>query len=204
VTYGIVALNAIVFAYEALLPDEARAAMISRFATIPFDLTNGVRVTDGPPTVATLVTAQFLHASVPHIAFNMLFLAAFGPALEYAKGPFGFLAFYLFCGVAGAVAQVSIDPGSHVPEIGASGAIAGVLGAYIVRFPHAPSFLRIPAFVVIGLWAAVQFVHGFGSLAANVLSERGGGTAYFAHIGGFLAGVFGSAFRPATASVRHD
>jgi membrane associated rhomboid family serine protease len=169
--------------------------MISRFATIPFDLTNGVRVVGGPPTLATLVTAQFLHASVPHIAFNMLFLAAFGPALEYAKGPFRFLAFYLFCGVAGAVAQVSIDPGSHVPEIGASGAIAGVLGAYIVRFPHAPSFLRIPAFVV---------MHGFGSLAANVLSERGGGTAYFAHIGGFLAGVFASAFRPATASVRHD
>ncbi len=186
------------------MPGDARAALISQFATIPFDLTNGVRVAGGPPTLATLVTAQFLHASVPHIAFNMLFLAAFGPALEYAEGWLWFLAFYLFCGVAGAVAQISIDPGSHVPEIGASGAIAGVLGAYIVRFPHAPSFLRIPAFVVIGLWAAVQFVHGFGSLATNVLSERGGGTAYFAHIGGFITGVFGGSFRPATATVRHD
>jgi membrane associated rhomboid family serine protease len=131
--------------------------------------------------VATLVTAQFLHASVPHVAINMLFLAAFGPAIERSVGTLRFLAFYL--------AQISTDPASHVSEIGASGAIAGVLGAYIVRFPSEPLFLRVPAFVVIGLWAAGQFVHGFGPVSANVLSERGGGTAYFAHIGGFLAGV---------------
>jgi membrane associated rhomboid family serine protease len=139
--------------------------------------------------VATLVTAQFLHASVPHVAINMLFLAAFGPAIERSVGTLRFLAFYLACGVLGNLAQISTDPASHVPEIGASGAIAGVLGAYIVRFPSEPLFLRVPAFVVIGLWAAGQFVHGFGPVSANVLSERGGGTAYFAHIGGFLAGV---------------
>jgi membrane associated rhomboid family serine protease len=137
------------------------------------------------------LTSQFLHAGVTHVLFNMLFLAIFGPEVEYETGTARFMAFYLACGVLGGLAQVSIDPNSHVPAIGASGAIAGVLGAYVVRYPVAPLFLRLPAFVFIGLWAALQFVHGFGALATNVLSERGGGTAYFAHIGGFLAGVLG-------------
>jgi membrane associated rhomboid family serine protease len=166
-----------------------RDAFVDAAAVIPYDLTHGVQIPGALPTVATLVTAQFLHASVPHVAINMLFLAAFGPAVERLAGTLRFLAFYLACGVLGNLAQVSVDPASHVPEIGASGAIAGVLGAYVVRFPSEPLFLRVPAFVVIGLWAAAQFVHGFGTVSANVLSERGGGTAYFAHIGGFLAGV---------------
>jgi membrane associated rhomboid family serine protease len=138
----------------------------------------------------TLVTAQFLHASVPHVAINMLFLAAFGPEIEYLTGSLRFVALYLCCGVLGGLAQVSVDPSSHVPEIGASGAIAGVLGAYVLRHPTLPLAFGVPAFVVILLWAAVQFVHGFGTISTGVLSERGGGTAYFAHIGGFLAGIF--------------
>jgi membrane associated rhomboid family serine protease len=157
---------------------------------VPYDLVNGIALPAGPPAAATLVTSQFLHASVTHVAFNMIFLACFGPAVEAALGGSRFVGFYLACGVLGGLAQVSFDPGSHVPAIGASGAIAGVLGAYVVRYPTVPVF-RIPAFVVILLWAGVQVVHGFGALATNVLSERGGGTAYFAHIGGFLAGVFG-------------
>ena len=103
------------------------------------------------------------------------------------------------CGIAGGLAMISIGPASHVPEIGASGAIAGILGAYILNFPRSnvntivpigcfPLFLRLPAFVVIGVWAALQFVHGFGALSDKVSSEVGG-TAYFAHIGGFCAGV---------------
>jgi membrane associated rhomboid family serine protease len=187
---ALVAVNLATFAYEAALGDTVlRDAFVDAAAVIPYDLTHGVQIPGAVPTVATLVTAQFLHASVPHVAFNMLFLAAFGPAVERIAGPVRFLAFYLACGVLGNLAQVSVDPASHVPEIGASGAIAGVLGAYIVRFPSEPLFWRVPAFVVIGLWAAAQFVHGFGTVSANVLSERGGGTAYFAHIGGFLAGV---------------
>jgi len=187
--YAIVALNVAVFSYEALLPGGARDAFIAANALVPYDLTRGVQLAAGPPTVATLVTSQFLHASAPHIFFNLLFLGAFGPQIEYLTGTVRFVGFYLGCGILGGLAQVSVDPGSHLPEIGASGAIAGVLGAYIVRFPTMP-VLRLPAFVVIGVWAAVQFVHGFGALSTDVLSERGGGTAYFAHIGGFLAGVF--------------
>ncbi len=157
---------------------------------IPYDLTHGITLAGGPPASLTLVTAQFLHASVPHVFFNMLFLGFFGPAIEHLTGTLRFLALYLCCGIVGGVAQVWFDPGSHVPEIGASGAVAGILGAYIVRYPLVPVAFHVPAFVVIGLWAGLQFVHGFGALATNVLSERGGGTAYFAHIGGFLAGVF--------------
>ncbi|GAC1307452.1 MAG: hypothetical protein NVSMB21_11480 [Vulcanimicrobiaceae bacterium] len=169
---------------------------------MPFDVTHGVQIAgDAPPTLATLVTSQFLHGSVLHICFNMLFLLVFGPEIEYLVGHSRFVAFYLACGLLGGLADISVMPGSHVPGIGASGAIAGVLGAYIVRFPTRgietivplgclPLFFRLPAFLVIGLWAIAQFVHGFGSLSDRVLSERGGGTAYFAHIGGFLAGIF--------------
>lgn len=201
--YAIVAINVAVFVQEIEIADPgAREAFINAYALIPFDLTHGVQLLGAAaPTFATLVTSQFLHGSVLHIAFNMLFLAVFGPDVEYVTGHLRFVVFYLVCGVLGGLAQVSAGPGSHVPSIGASGAIAGVLGAYIVRFPTSnvetlvpigcfPLFLRLPAIVVIGLWALVQFMHGFGSMSSHVLSEQGGGIAYFAHIGGFLAGLF--------------
>jgi len=201
-TYAIVALNIAVFVHEyALLPGAARDAFIDGYALIPYDLTHFVRPEGFPvPTIATLVTSQFLHGSILHIFFNMLFFVVFAPQIEALLGSLRFVAFYLLCGVLGGLAQVSIAPGSHVPGIGASGAIAGVLGAFLVRYPTRgietivpigcfPLFLQLPAFLVIGLWAAVQFVHGFDPLSGRVLSEQGGGTAYFAHIGGFLAGV---------------
>jgi membrane associated rhomboid family serine protease len=119
----------------------------------------------------------------------MLFLVAFGPRIEALFGHLRFLGFYLACGVLGGIAQVSAMPGSHVPSIGASGAIAGVLGAFIVRYPT-ERILRLPAVLVIGVWAVVQFVHGFAPVTSEALSERGGSIAYFAHIGGFLAGIF--------------
>jgi len=203
VVYAVVAINVAVFLNEtAFTATGAREAFINAYALIPFDLTHGVQL-DGPAplTPLTLVTSQFLHGSVLHVFFNMLFLLVFGPEIEFVLGHARFAAFYLACGVLGGIAEVSAMPGSHVPGIGASGAIAGVLGAYLMRFPTRdittivpigcfPFFMRLPAFVVIGLWAVVQFVHGFGSLSDRVLSEQGGGTAYFAHIGGFLAGVF--------------
>jgi membrane associated rhomboid family serine protease len=147
----------------------------------------------------TVITAMFLHAGILHIAFNMLFLFVFGPVIEYVCGHLRFAALYLLCGIAGGIAQIAIGPGSHVPELGASGAIAGILGAYIVTYPTArintivpigcfPLFLRLPAVLVIGVWAAIQFVNGFGSLSAR-LATTTDGTAYFAHIGGFSCGV---------------
>lgn len=196
----IVAVNVYVFFLELQAGDINR--FIDAFALIPFDLTHGVQL--GPPTPdpqwLTLVTSMFLHGSYLHIGFNMLFLAVFGPAIERELGALRFLFFYFACGLAAGIAQMLAGPGSHVPEIGASGAIAGVLGAYIVQFPLnsiqtviplgcLPLFVRLPAILVIGLWAAVQFIHGFGAVDPRVGSEAGG-VAYFAHIGGFLAGIF--------------
>jgi membrane associated rhomboid family serine protease len=129
----------------------------------------------------------------------MLFLFVVGPAIEDACGHVRFLAYYLLCGIAGGIAQIVIGPGSHVPALGASGAIAGVLGGYLVTFPFAsirtivpififPLFVRLPAILVIGVWAATQFLNGFVTISDRA-AESTGGTAYFAHIGGFCAGV---------------
>jgi membrane associated rhomboid family serine protease len=213
--YAIVAINIAVFILELGSPETgAREAFINAYAVIPFDITHGVQLdTPAPPTLLTLVTAQFLHGSVLHIFFNMLFLLVFGPEIEFVLGHLRFVAVYLTCGILGGIAEVAMMPGSHVPGIGASGAIAGILGAFLLRFPTRdvqtivpigcfPLFLRVPAFLVIGMWAIVQFVHGFGSLSDRVLSEQGGGTAYFAHIGGFLAGVFLIALVPGAGSPR--
>ena len=213
--YAIVAINVAVFIHELGSPDTgAREAFINAYALIPFDLTHGIQLdTPAPPTLSTLVTAQFLHGSVLHIFFNMLFLLVFGPEIEFVLGHLRFVAIYVTCGILGGIAEVAMMPGSHVPGIGASGAIAGILGAFLLRFPTRdiqtivpigcfPLFLRLPAFLVIGVWAIVQFIHGFGSLSDRVLSEQGGGTAYFAHIGGFLAGVFLIALAPGTGSPR--
>jgi membrane associated rhomboid family serine protease len=200
VVYAIVAANILVFVQELNAPHAD--AFINSFALIPYDVTHGVQLEPpAPPTLLTLITSQFFHGGFLHIFFNMLFLVVFGPEIEYLCGHVRFAAFYLLCGIMGALAQISVGPASHVPSVGASGAIAGVLGAYILKFPRNsirtvvpigcfPLLLRLPAALVIGLWAVVQFVHGIGSITTNVASEQAGGIAYFAHIGGFLTGVF--------------
>jgi membrane associated rhomboid family serine protease len=151
------------------------------------------------PTWETAFTSMFMHGGLLHIGFNMLFLFVFGPQVEGLCGHLRLLAYYLLCGIAGGIAMLAVGPDSHVPTIGASGAIAGVLGGYLVNFPLArirtivpigcfPLFLRLPALLVIGVWALAQFVTGFDALSARA-AESQGGTAYFAHIGGFCAGV---------------
>jgi membrane associated rhomboid family serine protease len=200
VTYAIIVANVYVFFLEFSAPNTD--AFINAFAAIPYDITHGIRLAaPSPPVPAeTLFTSMFLHASIWHIFFNMLFFAVFGPEVEYLCGHVRYLFFYVVCGLLGGAAQVAIGPDSHVPAIGASGAIAGVLGAYIVNFPTSsirtivpigcfPLFLRLPAILVIGLWAITQFMSGFGSLSDRAAATQNGGTAYFAHIGGFLAGV---------------
>jgi len=180
----------LVFAREATFASaEARDRFVGSFALVPYDLTHLVVLpAPAPPAIVTLLTSQFLHASALHLTVNMLFLLVFGPRVEALCGSRRFLAFYLVCGVLGGLADVSAMPGGHVPSIGASGAIAGVLGAFAVRFPT-ERIWNVPAVLLIGSWAAVQFVRGFGSVPYGVPSDAGGGTAYFAHIGGFLAGV---------------
>jgi membrane associated rhomboid family serine protease len=199
VVYSLIAANVYVFIQEVSAPDVDR--FIDLFAAIPYDIAHGIVLPPPSPPIAalTIVTAMFLHGSFLHIAFNMLFLFVFGGEVEYRCGHGRFAAFYLLCGIAGGIAQVVVSPGSHVPEIGASGAIAGILGAYIVSYPTArintilpigcfPLFLRLPAIVVIGVWAVTQFVNGFGSLSERVANVSDP-TAYFAHIGGFCFGV---------------
>jgi membrane associated rhomboid family serine protease len=198
VVYALIAANVYVFVQEARSVDID--AFINAFATIPYDITNDVVLAPPSPPVAafTVITAMFLHAGILHVVFNMLFLFVFGPDIEYACGHAGFAVLYFLCGIAGGIAQIAIGPGSHIPELGASGAIAGILGAYIVTYPTArintivpigcfPLFLRLPALLVIGIWALTQFMNGFGSLSSHL--DATGGTAYFAHIGGFAFGA---------------
>ncbi len=147
------------------------------------------------PVWLTIFTAMFLHANLLHLAGNMLFLWIFGNNVEDALGKFRFLLFYLGCGVVAALAQVAAGPHSVIPTLGASGAIAGILGAYLILYPNARVttlfivgliFLRdISAFWVIGIWIALQVVQGLTGLGG----EATGGVAYFAHIGGFAAGL---------------
>jgi rhomboid family protein len=154
--------------------------------------------TDFIPTWQTVFTAMFMHASFLHIAGNMLFLWIFGNNVEDAMGPFKYLAFYLLGGVAALALQVAVGPNSTAPTLGASGAIAAVLGGYILLYPRARvltvvfiilffTVIELPASIMIGIWFATQAIFG----AANLTNPTGGGggVAYFAHIGGFLFGL---------------
>jgi membrane associated rhomboid family serine protease len=195
VTVSIIALCVLVFLWEALTASEAE---IVSFALIPARLFGGSAILhDGitaVPAWATILTSLFLHGGVLHLGSNMLFLWIFGDNIEDAMGRLRFVFFYLTCGVASCVAQVAADPGSTVPIVGASGAIAGVLGAYIMLYPQANvrtlvflgpfiTVVRIPALIVLGLWFVIQFAV---ALTSGGVSE---GVAVWAHVGGFVAGV---------------
>jgi membrane associated rhomboid family serine protease len=175
----------------------ARAdSFIAQYGLVPYEFLHGA---DLPPTILlpiwiTLLTSMFLHGSLLHVLGNMLYLWVFGDNVEDAMGHARFLVFYLICGVAAALAQTTVDPGSAIPQIGASGAIAGVLAAYFMLFPFSRIltlipllfFVRlvaIPAVVLLGIWFLLQVASGVGS------ATSGGGVAWFAHIGGFLAGA---------------
>jgi membrane associated rhomboid family serine protease len=152
---------------------------------------------DLPPTWLTLLTSMFMHGGLLHIAGNMLFLWIFGNNVEDSMGKVRFAAFYLLGGLAATLSQVLIDPDSTIPSIGASGAVAAVLGGYILLYPRARvvtlvfiiffiTVLELPAYVVLGLWFLLQLLYGSADLAQPV---EGGGVAYFAHIGGFVFGL---------------
>jgi len=180
----------------AFYPIPAGDHLITQYAIIPAELLSGE---DLPPTIPvpvwlTILTSMFLHGGLIHLLGNMLYLWIFGDNVEDAMGPIRFLLFYILCGVAAALAQIAIDPGSATPLIGASGAIAGVLAAYFMLFPYARVltlipiffFLRlvsVPAVLLLGIWFFLQVISGAGSLGS------GGGVAWFAHIGGFIAGA---------------
>lgn len=210
VTIGLILANLFVFFF--LQKMGADAAFTYGFSVVPLELTTGVDLVEtqyvqvsgqsvpipqapGPsPIWLTVLSAMFMHGGLAHIFGNLLYLWIFGDNVENRFGMLPFLGFYLACGVAATYAQVLLDPDSVIPNLGASGAISGVLGAYLVLFPRNRVnaifiyyIVSIPAVVAIGLWIAFQFFNGWGSIMMS--QETTGGIAYGAHIGGFLAGV---------------
>lgn len=208
-TVALIVLNVVVFLYQSSRPGPAdvlvpggQAAFICEYGVVPDRLVDSDADTADPgalvcqrinathPRGVGLVTGQFLHAGWLHLLGNILFLWVFGNNVEDRFGRIRFLPFYVLCGIIGALAQTLTDPTSIAPMIGASGAIAGVLGAYLVMFPRARVrtfplvFIPFPAWVVLGVWFVLQFVYSGGQ------SQEGqGGVAYWAHVAGFAAGA---------------
>ena len=148
------------------------------------------------PIYLTLLSSMFMHGGLLHIGGNMLYLWIFGDNIEDEFGPFKFLAFYLLCGIAATLAQYYVSTRSAVPNVGASGAIAGVLAAYLLMFPGKRvnvlvynQVVAMPAMIVLGLWIVLQLVSGVGTIAATSQTADQGGVAYMAHVGGFVAGL---------------
>jgi membrane associated rhomboid family serine protease len=183
VTYALIALNVLIFFIQL----SGGNAFIEKWAFVPSRfLANPIG--DFP----TILTSMFMHAGWVHLGGNMLYLWIFGDNVEDRFGHLKFSIFYLLCGAAATFAQLAFSTGSNIPNLGASGAIAGVLGAYILLFPQRKvkvlmgrSVVPMPALVVIGLWIVLQFFSGIGSIADTADT---GGVAYMAHIGGFIAG----------------
>ncbi len=205
VTYALIAVNILVWLIEIGLGEK----FINGYSTVPFEITHytdlvgmqtvqaggqsfPIHLYSGPtPIYLTLLFSMFMHASWLHIAGNMLYLWIFGDNIEDRIGHAKFLVFYLVCGLAASAAEILFQPNSVIPSLGASGAIAGVLGAYLILFPRrqirvlvARQIVNMPAFMVLGLWIVLQVVSQVGVAGAQT-----GGVAYMAHIGGFVAGV---------------
>jgi membrane associated rhomboid family serine protease len=186
VTCVLIAINVAVF----LLELNAGDAFITEWAFVP------ARFNAGPAANAfTVLSAMFMHGGWMHLGGNMLYLWIFGDNVEDRLGPVRFAIFYLLAGLAATFAQFMVNPASSIPNVGASGAIAGVLGAYLLMFPKARvdvllgrQVVAMPAFIVLGFWVVLQMVSGVGSIADTAQTEQGG-VAYMAHVGGFIAGV---------------
>ncbi len=190
IVYGLIALNIVIFVYQISLGESGLQQFFDKWAIVPADLSG---------EWFTLVTSQFLHGGFLHVGGNMLYLWVFGNNVEDQLGHLKFLVFYLACGALAGLAQWFFDPTSTIPTLGASGAIAGIMGAYIIRFPRAkiltlvPLFIfittfRIPAIFFLGWWFVQQAFYGVASLGATA-DTGAGGIAYWAHAGGFVFGV---------------
>ncbi len=199
VTIGLIVINVIVFLYELSLGPGVEN-LIRTYGTVPKEILTGQDVPPpGPsPLWIQLLTSMFLHGGWLHIIGNMAFLRVFGDDIEDALGRWGYLLFYLGAGVAASLVHIVLSgAGDITPSVGASGAIAGVLGAYIVLFPgrqihvlvpgYGFSTARVSALVMLGLWFLLQFFNGIAALTAG--SAETGGVAVWAHVGGFLVGV---------------
>jgi len=199
VNYALLFACGIAFGYQIIHAAEADA-IVREFGFIPANFQAAV---DGQaelgPVVLTLITSLFLHGGWFHVIGNLLYLRVFGDNIEDRLGHLGYLVFYLLAGAAGCLAQWAVDPTGTLPTVGASGAIAGALGMYIVLYPRAKiltlfpvfiflTFLEVPAILFLGIWGVQQFLNGILSIAESSTSE---GVAWFAHIGGFALGIVG-------------
>jgi membrane associated rhomboid family serine protease len=187
VTVLLIVLNMLVFLFEFSLDPETQNAFVDYYALIPDHF-----------QFSRVLTSMFLHSGWMHVLGNMWFLWIFGDNIEDVLGHGKYLLFYLACGVAAGLAQVVINPGSTVPMVGASGAIAGVMGAYMIKFPHSRilslifivvffTTVELPAWIYLIYWFVLNFFSGVGTLGSSQASQ--GGVAFFAHIGGFVAGI---------------
>lgn len=198
ITVLLIGINLLVYLYEFTL-GPAVDEFLMQYGMTPYEITHGTSIypRGAFPVFATLISSMFLHAGILHVGGNMLFLWIFGNNVEDSMGRFRFVLFYLMCGLVAGFAQIVIDPGSTVPNVGASGAIAGVLGGYILLFPRARvttliflgifiTFVQLPAIVVLLFWITLQILLGVSGLYSTMVDS---GVAYFAHIGGFVAGI---------------
>lgn len=187
VTITLIALNVLVYLFQLMLTERGQDAFILAFGVVPAYF-----------SLVSVFTSMYVHGGLAHLAGNMLFLWIFGDNVEDRLGHGRFIAFYLMCGVAAALAQTALQPDSLVPMVGASGAIAGVMGAYLVLYPHSrvlmlfpfPVFLfELPAIVFLGMWFFVQFLNGVNQLPVFEKDAISGGVAFWAHVAGFVAGL---------------
>ena len=199
VTIALIVLCSLVFLYEVSLPERVGQAFVLHYGAIPASIFgHGAALLEDAvavPVTFTLLTSMFLHGGWMHLIGNMLYLWIFGNNVEDAMGHVKFVIFYVVCGILAAVSHAVTDPASGIPMVGASGAISGVLGAYLLLYPRAQVlvliplgiFMRtmyVPAGFVLGLWFVLQLLSGGMSLG-----HGGGGVAFFAHVGGFVAGM---------------
>jgi membrane associated rhomboid family serine protease len=201
VVIALVLANIAVFIYQLTLPEAELMRFIYGYGVTPVELWNmqDMEPEIGYPVWVTVFSSMFMHGGWLHIGSNMLFLWIFGDNIEDVMGHVRFLLFYLLCGIGAVALQVFINPESTIPMVGASGAISGVLAAYLLLFPGSRvrvlvwlgffiTIIALPALLVIGFWIALQFISGFATLGPET-AQTGGGVAYFAHIGGFIAGL---------------
>jgi membrane associated rhomboid family serine protease len=187
VTITLIVLNVLVYLFQLMLTDRGQDAFLVAFGVVPAYF-----------TFLSVFTSMFVHGGLAHLAGNMLFLWIFGDNVEDRLGHGRFFAFYLICGFIAAISQTVLNPGSLVPMVGASGAIAGVMGAYIVLYPHSrvlmlfpfpPILFELPAYFFLAMWFVVQFLNGVNQLPVFEKDAISGGVAFWAHVMGFVTGL---------------
>ena len=187
VTIGLIAVNVLVFLFQAMLPEETAQRFLNAFAVVPAQF-----------SLVDVFTSLFVHAGIAHLAGNLLFLWIFGDNVEDRLGHGRFAVFYVVCGYVAAIAQTALVPDSLIPMVGASGAIAGVMGAYVVLYPQSrvlmlfpfpPILFELPAVFFLGFWFVMQFLSGIGTLPIFQGATISGGVAFWAHVAGFACGL---------------